>query len=396
MKLKVRLVLKKPSWTRLLRTSRSTRLPRSFRRRRGRRSKRWSGKGLGLRVVAKRRRRLEKGVRITIFSILHKTLLKSLKIVIMANLLTLFFVVEMIVMSGLSLGASGLNMNYYLFSCPLVELIVKNTVNRALQNDPTLAAGLVRMHFHDCFIEGCDGSVLIDSTKDNTAEKDSPANLSLRGYEVIDDIKEELEKQCPGVVSCADILAMAARDAVFFAGGPVYDIPKGRKDGTRSKIEDTINLPAPIFNASQLIKMFGQHGFSAKEMVALSGAHTLGVARCSSFKQRLTPLDPSLDAQFAKTLSKTCSAGDTAEQPFDSTRNDFDNLYFNALVSNNGVLTSDQTLYTTPQTRNIVNSYAMNQALFFLDFQQAMVKMSTLDAKEGSKGEVRKNCHKIN
>ena len=135
---------------------------------------------------------------------------------------------------------------------------------------------------------------------------------------------------------------------------------------------------------------------SIKVVYDCAGAHTLGVARCSSFKQRLTPLDPSLDSQFAKTLSKTCSGGDTAEQPFDSTRNDFDNLYFNALVSNNGVLTSDQTLYTTPQTRNLVNSYAMNQALFFLDFLQAMVKMSTLDVKEGSRGEVRRNCHKIN
>lgn len=103
-----------------------------------------------------------------------------------------------------------------------------------------------------------------------------------------------------------------------------------------------------------------------------------------------------MDSEFAKTLSKTCSAGDTAEQPFDSTRSDFDNQYFNALVSNNGVLTSDQTLYNSPQTRNIVNAYAMNQALFFLDFQQAMVKMSMLDAKQGSKGEVRKNCHQIN
>ncbi|KAK7314860.1 hypothetical protein VNO77_33388 [Canavalia gladiata] len=325
----------------------------------------------------------------------NKPSLKYLKIV-MANLLTMFFVMEMILVSGFSFGAGGLNMNYYLMSCPFAEPVVKDIVNRALQDDPTLAAALVRMHFHDCFIEGCDGSILIDSTKDNTAEKDSPANLSLRGYEVIDDIKEELEKQCPGVVSCADILAMAARDAVFFAGGPVYDIPKGRKDGTRSKIEDTRNLPAPIFNASELIKMFGQHGFSAREMVALSGAHTLGVARCASFKNRLTQVDPTLDSEFAKTLSKTCSAGESAEQPFDATRNDFDNLYFNALVSNNGVLTSDQTLYTSPQTKNIVNLYAMNQALFFLDFQQAMVKMSTLDVREGSKGQVRKNCHKIN
>ncbi|XP_027359357.1 peroxidase 47-like [Abrus precatorius] len=325
---------------------------------------------------------------------LYKPSFKSLKIV-MANLLIMLFVMEMVV-SGFSSGAGALKMNYYFLSCPIAEPVVQNIVNRALQDDPTLAAALVRMHFHDCFIEGCDGSILIDSTKGNTAEKDSPANLSLRGYEVIDDIKEELERQCPGVVSCADILAMAARDAVFFAGGPVYDIPKGRKDGARSKIEDTINLPAPIFNASELIKMFGQHGFSAREMVALSGAHTLGVARCSSFKNRLTQVDRTLDSEFAKTLSKTCSTGDNAEQPFDATRNDFDNLYYNALVSNNGVLTSDQTLYNSPQTKNIVNSYAMNQALFFLDFQQAMVKMSMLDVKEGSKGQVRKNCHKIN
>ncbi|KAL4374379.1 hypothetical protein AHAS_Ahas05G0175900 [Arachis hypogaea] len=190
----------------------------------------------------------------------------------------------------------------------------------------------------------------------------------LRGYEIIDDIKEELERQCLGVVSCADILALADRDAVFFAGGPVYDIPKGRKDGTRSKIEDTINLPSPNFNASDLIKMFAQHGFSAQEMVALFGAHTIGVARCSSFKNRLTKVDPNLNSEFAKTLSRTCSAGDNAEQPFDETRNDFDNLYFNALVSGNGVLTSNQTLFTSPRTRNFVNSYAPKPSLILLGF----------------------------
>ncbi|KAI9092539.1 hypothetical protein K1719_027667 [Acacia pycnantha] len=314
----------------------------------------------------------------------------------MARVVLVMMVVIEVIILRIS-GAYGLSMEYYLASCLFVEPIVKDTVNSALEKDPTLAAALLRMHFHDCFIQGCDGSVLIDSTKGNTAEKDSPANLSLRGYEIIDDIKEQLEQQCPGVVSCADILAMAARDAVFFSGGPVYDIPKGRKDGRRSKIEDTINLPAPSLNASQLIKMFSQHGFTAQEMVALSGGHTLGVARCSSFKNRLNKgADPTLGSEFAKTLSKTCSAGDNSEQPFDATRNDFDNLYYNALVRKNGVLMSDQTLYNSPSTRNFVNGYALNQAMFFLDFQEAMVKMSMLDVKDESKGEVRENCRQIN
>ncbi|XWS41217.1 hypothetical protein CRYUN_Cryun17cG0061700 [Craigia yunnanensis] len=322
--------------------------------------------------------------------------LNLVKIMAMANLLSMFIVMELVIASGFRFGVDGLRMDYYIMSCPFAESIVKNTVNRALQDDPTLAAALVRMHFHDCFVEGCDGSVLIDSTKDNKAEKDSPGNLSLRGYEVIDDAKEQLEEQCPGIISCADIVAMAARDAIFWAGGPMYDIPKGRKDGRRSKIEDTINLPFPSFNTSELIKAFGQRGFSAQEMVALSGAHTLGVARCSSFKTRLSNTDPTLDSDFANTLSKTCSAGDHAEQPFDITRNTFDSLYFNALIRKNGVLFSDQVLYTTPRTRAIVNGYAMNEAMFFLDFQQAMVKMGMIDVKEGSKGEVRENCRKIN
>lgn len=324
----------------------------------------------------------------------------------MANMIATYVVqlllVIQVLMSGARLGVYALSMEYYIMRCPLAELIVKNTLNQALSNDPSLAAALLRMHFHDCFIEGCDGSVLIDSTKDNMAEKDSPANLSLRGYEIIDQAKQAIEEQCPGVVSCADILAMAARDAVFFAGGPVYDIPKGRKDGRRSKIEDTINLPRPTFNATTLIQMFSQHGFNVQELVALSGAHTLGVARCSSFKNRLVnfdsthDVDPTLDSRFATQLSKACIAGDNAAVPFDLSSNYFDNAYFNALPMGDGLLTSDQTLFMSPQTRSIVNAYAINQARFFFDFQQSMVKMGFLNVKEGNRGEVRMDCRKIN
>lgn len=120
------------------------------------------------------------------------------------------------------------------------------------------------------------------------------------------------------------------------------------------------------------------------------------MARCATFKNRLSSSDPTMDSEFAKTLSKTCRGGDNAEQPFDPTSNTFDNLYFSTLQRKSGLLFSDQTLFTSPRTRAIVNGYAFNEAMFFFDFQQAMVKMGLLDVKDGSKGEVRENCRKIN
>jgi len=72
--------------------------------------------------------------------------------VVMANFVTVLLLIEVFAY-GFRFGADGLNMNYYLMSCPFIEPVVKNTVNRALMEDPTLAAGLIRMHFHDCFIQ---------------------------------------------------------------------------------------------------------------------------------------------------------------------------------------------------------------------------------------------------
>jgi peroxidase len=71
------------------------------------------------------------------------------------NFVGVVLLVEIIVvmMSGCRFGANGLSMDYYFRSCPMVDPIIKVTVSRALQVDPTLAAGLVRMHFHDCFVE---------------------------------------------------------------------------------------------------------------------------------------------------------------------------------------------------------------------------------------------------
>ncbi|KAJ8480287.1 hypothetical protein OPV22_024014 [Ensete ventricosum] len=84
-----------------------------------------------------------------------------------------------------------------------------------------MGASILRLFFHDCFVNGCDASVLLDDTATFTGEKNAIPNTgSLRGYEVIDAIKTSVEAACAATVSCADILALAARDGVVLLGGP--------------------------------------------------------------------------------------------------------------------------------------------------------------------------------
>ncbi|XP_073286990.1 peroxidase 10-like [Primulina huaijiensis] len=79
---------------------------------------------------------------------------------------------------------------------------------------------------------GCEGSVLLDDTKEFKGEKNAgPNHNSATGFEVIDYIKAELKKYCPSTLSCVDILTLAARDAVFQSGGPFWPVSLGRLDG---------------------------------------------------------------------------------------------------------------------------------------------------------------------
>ncbi|CAO2838489.1 unnamed protein product [Amaranthus hypochondriacus] len=314
-----------------------------------------------------------------------------------------------LVMFCLSVEIEGqLQNDFYCNTCPSAERIIMEEVRKAFMNDKGIAPGLVRMHFHDCFVRGCDASILIDSTSSNTAEKDSPANNpSLRGFEVIDNAKARLETQCKGVVSCADILAFAARDSVVLTRGRGYNVPAGRRDGRVSLSSEVFqNIPGPAANVSVLTQRFVNKGLTKEEMVTLSGAHTIGRSHCTSFSNRLfnfggtNGADPTLDSNYVTQLQQQCPQGSTNSglvvpmdpvTPFISDAN-----YYQDVLANRGLFTSDQTLLTDSTTLSEVNQNAGNQYLWLNKFAAAMVKMGQIDVLTGSDGEIRENCRVIN
>ncbi|XP_031390687.1 peroxidase 5-like [Punica granatum] len=302
---------------------------------------------------------------------------------------------------------SQLQVGFYANKCPLAEFIVKDEVKKAFFKDKGIAPGLVRVHFHDCFVRGCDGSVLIDSTPSNTAEKDSPPNNpSLRGFEVIDNAKARLEAACKGVVSCADILAFAARDSVEITGGFSYAVPAGRRDGRVSVASEALaNLPPPSLNVDQLTQSFASKGFTQEEMVTLSGAHTIGRSHCTSFRNRLYSFnatmsqDPTLDPRYAATLKQQCPQNSNDPNlvvPMTLSPATTDVGYYLDILLNKGLFTSDQTLLTNSATANQVIQNARNPLLWKRNFAAAMVKMSKLNVLMGNAGEIRMNCRVIN
>ncbi|KAK1402890.1 Peroxidase [Heracleum sosnowskyi] len=304
----------------------------------------------------------------------------------------------------------GLREDYYAKTCPSFDKILLETITPKQSSNPTTAAAVLRVFFHDCFVEGCDGSVLINPAPSGPSERDNPLNLDLPGdaFDVIVRVKTAMELSCPGVVSCSDILAASARHLIKQVGGPFYKVLLGKKDGKVSKAANVDhNLVDEKQNFDTMYAPFEKKGFTVRDMVVLlGGGHTIGFAHCSRFASRIfkfsptQDIDPSLNPSFAKRLKTLCAdyvaKPDLAAFLDPLSPGKFDNNFFSNIMRGLDLLPSDHMLLTDPRSKPIVEEYAKDSNKFFADFAQAMEKLNVLGVKTGAEGEIRTNCFAFN
>ncbi|KAG2588207.1 hypothetical protein PVAP13_5NG196400 [Panicum virgatum] len=272
--------------------------------------------------------------------------------------------------------AGELQVGYYGKKCKGLENIVKWHVIRALKANRRTGSALVRLLFHDCFVRGCDGSVLLDASYDNPhPEKEAPANIGLTAFDLLEEIKAAVEDKCPGVVSCSDLLIYAARDAssILSNGHVHFDVPAGRLDGFVSKAEEAqAELPdsaddiVPAYR--ELLKYKCSQGSNPPVVNNVRDEDYDVVARYTpGFTSRVRKVSDYLD-----------------------------NSYYHNNLAKIVTFHSDWTLLTHKEALGHVKEYAENGTLWDEDFADSLVKLSKLPMPAGSKGEIRKKCSAIN
>ncbi|KAL9225989.1 hypothetical protein vseg_001850 [Gypsophila vaccaria] len=299
---------------------------------------------------------------------------------------------------------SGLKVGFYKGLCPNnvdIEASIKALVRDAFSKNSTILPAFLRMQFHDCFVTGCDASILIDGP---SSEKKAGANLSVRGHELIDSLKAFAEAQCPGLVSCADIIAIITTEVLKLGGGPDYAVETGRCDGLRSDMND-VDLPGPSITALQSVNVFGNKNFTSEEMVALLGCHTVGIGHCEFFEDRLysgtNDFDPLMDPTLKSQLISLCpkDAGSNKFTFLDqnpTSSNKVDNSFFDQIIKQRGIFRIDQDIARDPSTAIFVSRFAQNQTLFNSKLASAMLKLQAFRVLTGSQGEIRRNCRRFN
>ncbi|KAF9590961.1 hypothetical protein IFM89_000506, partial [Coptis chinensis] len=301
--------------------------------------------------------------------------------------------------------ASQLQLNYYAKSCPRAEEIVKEEVTQLYHKHGNTAVSWVRNLFHDCMVKSCDASLLLETADGVISEKTAKRNFGMRNFKYIDTIKEALESECPMTVSCADIIALSAREGAALLEGPyISDMKTGRKDSTESYnsvIDDFI--PNHTDTLSLVLSRFQSVGIDTEGVVALLGAHSVGRVHCVNMVNRLYPdVDPTLDPDYANYLKRRCPNPQPDPKAVEYARNDretpmvIDNLYYKNLMSHKGLLIIDQQLTSDSTTYPLVEKMASDNGYFHDQFSRGLLLLSENNPLTGDEGEIRRDCRFVN
>ncbi|KAJ1262573.1 hypothetical protein BS78_09G119200 [Paspalum vaginatum] len=304
-------------------------------------------------------------------------------------------------------GGGALKLGYYSESCPRAEDIVQEQVAKLYRKHGNTAVSWLRALFHDCMVRSCDASLLLDTSRAaGVSEKASPRSFGMRNFKYLDAIKAALERECPGTVSCADALALAARDGAAALGGPRAAVRTGRRDSRAAYCSEAArDVPNHNDTVSAVLGRFAAVGVGAEGAVALLGAHSVGRVHCFNLVARLYPaLDPGMDPDYGAYLRGRCPTPDAREDTRDVAyaRNDratpmlLDNMYYKNLMARRGLLLVDQSLADDQRTAPFVARMAADNDYFHERFAAALITMSENNPLGDDEGEVRRHCRFVN
>ncbi|KAH6555047.1 hypothetical protein KP509_1Z286400 [Ceratopteris richardii] len=266
------------------------------------------------------------------------------------------------------------------------------------------------------YSSGCDGSVLLDG---NNSEKLAPGNNNLLlGFEVVDDLKESITSKCDIQISCADILALAARSAVqsVSVSHVTWSVPFGRYDSKSPYSNLTKDLPGTedtmdvIITQSTHMSTVHQLRSSCVSLY-LCGGHTIGRTHCSFTRRRLYGNITSIsalysDPQYATYLKQECPKLQTDEQASEIeitldniSRDSFDPGFFRALRKGRVSMKSDMVIgdpANSPDVQAAVTLFTDDAYAFYNTLASGMEVMGSAHTLGREEGEIRANCRRPN
>ncbi|KAI3828974.1 hypothetical protein L1987_03087 [Smallanthus sonchifolius] len=216
-------------------------------------------------------------------------------------------------------------------TCANVEPFVRHQVQLVWANDSTVAPKLIKLLYADCMVN------------------------------------RVLEARCPGAVSCADILNIAARDAVYFSGGPSYPVFLGRRDGLESKAE-WVDFPSPSMSWESTLAYFQSKGLDVQDMATLLEFDAV-LDRLYNFNNTGKP-DPTMEESTLSYLRKECPP--------------------------KLKLGVDQQLRYGGDTYDLTDEFASSVEDFKGEFAFSMSRMGGLKVLTGTNGQIRLNCRTVN